>query len=210
MTIYVKIDTQAKYTNYTNYTNYDYYGYYTNREIEYSKETIEVIEENNDKQEEQTKENNDNNNSKEKHKVDDKKYQLALNDYYINKLVELIWCEDRTSIDNAKDVLSVIVNRAKSKNIKDILVIAAQRYQFSCYNNPNTIEKQVANKLDLEMRDKIRELVVAAIHGKFTPTHNGTHYYAYNKIKKPKWASKMVIVKKNNNHIFLAKLEERS
>jgi hypothetical protein len=140
----------------------------------------------------------------------DKKYQLTMDDYYINKLVELIWCEDRTSVENAKDVLSVIINRAKSNNVKDMLLVASQRYQFSCFNNQEILEKQRTSIQDIEMKGKIKELIIAAINGEFVPTHIGTHYYAYNKIKKPKWANKMVVVKRNNNHIFLAKLEERS
>jgi len=140
------------------------------------------------------------------HKREDKQ---SLNEEHINKLVDIIWCEDRTSINGAKDVLSTIINRSIKESvngivtIKEMITIATKSYQFSCYNNPKIIEKQKRNYTDMIMKDHIRKLVIDAINGNFVPTHIGTHYYAHKKIKKPKWAKNMIIVKVNNNHTFL-------
>jgi hypothetical protein len=123
---------------------------------------------------------------------------------HIKKLVDIVWCEDRTSIENAKDVLSTIINRTKNKtSIKDLVATATKSYQFSCYNNPGIIASQRVTKTDIAMKSYIRTMVVQAINGKFIPTHHATHYYAYRKIRKPKWAKQMAVVKINNNHVFL-------
>jgi hypothetical protein len=134
--------------------------------------------------------------------------QAALNkladELHIKKLVDIIWCEDRTSVENAKDVLSTIINRSKNKtSIKDLVAVATKSYQFSCYNNPGIIASQTTTKTDMAMKAHIRSIVMQAISGTFVPTHVGTHYYAFRKIKKPKWAKGMAVVKVNNNHIFL-------
>jgi spore germination cell wall hydrolase CwlJ-like protein len=123
---------------------------------------------------------------------------------HIKKLVDIIWCEDRTSIENAKDVLSTIVNRTKNKtSIKDLVATATKSYQFSCNNDPSIIATQRVTKTDIVMKSHIRSMVLQAISGRFVPTHYATHYYAYKKIKKPKWARHMAVVKINNNHVFL-------
>jgi predicted nucleic-acid-binding protein len=127
-----------------------------------------------------------------------------VNELHIKKLVDIIWCEDRTSIENAKDVLSTIVNRSKNKtSIKDLVAVATKSYQFSCNNDPGIIASQRVTKIDMVMKSRIRTLVIQAISGTFVPTHYATHYYAYRKIKKPKWAKHMAVVKVNNNHVFL-------
>jgi len=144
-----------------------------------------------DKQEQQKQQNNEN-------------YEE-----YVEIITNIIWCEDRTSLNNAKDVLSTIINRAKSTNIKDMATVATDPYQFSCYNSPKIIASQRTNKLDIVMKEKIKQLVLDAINGNFTITHNGTHYYAYKKIRKPRWAKKMRVVKKNDKHIFLVNLTPR-
>jgi uncharacterized membrane protein YhiD involved in acid resistance len=123
---------------------------------------------------------------------------------HIKKLVDIVWCEDRTSVENAKDVLSTIINRSKNKtSIKDLVATATKSYQFSCNNSPEIIASQTTTKRDILMKSHIRTLVIQAINGEFIPTHYATHYYAYRKIKKPKWAKHMAIVKVNNNHVFL-------
>jgi predicted nucleic-acid-binding protein len=127
-----------------------------------------------------------------------------MDELHIKKLVDIIWCEDRTSVENAKDVLSTIINRSKNKtSIKDLVAVATKSYQFSCYNNPGIIASQTTTKTDMAMKAHIRSIVMQAISGTFVPTHVGTHYYAFRKIKKPKWAKGMAVVKVNNNHIFL-------
>jgi hypothetical protein len=127
-----------------------------------------------------------------------------LNELHIRKLVDIVWCEDRTSIENAKDVLSTIVNRTKNKtSISDLVATATKSYQFSCNNDPSIIASQRVNKADMAMKSHIRAMVVQAINGEFIPTHHATHYYAFKKIKKPKWAKRMAVVKVNNNHVFL-------
>lgn len=127
-----------------------------------------------------------------------------MDELHIKKLVDIIWCEDRTSVENAKDVLSTIINRSKNKtSIKDLVAVATKSYQFSCYNAPEVIASQRVNKADMTMKSHIRNMVIQAINGEFTPTHYGTHYYAFKKIKRPKWAKHMVVVKVNNNHVFL-------
>jgi DNA-binding protein H-NS len=135
--------------------------------------------------------------------------QAALNkladELRVKKLVDIIWCEDRTSIENAKDVLSTIINRSKNKtSIEDLVHTATKSYQFSCNNDPTIIATQRTTKTDMVMKSHIRAMVIQAINGEFIPTHYATHYYAYRKIRMPKWAKHMVIVKINRNHIFLA------
>jgi Na+-transporting NADH:ubiquinone oxidoreductase subunit NqrC len=144
----------------------------------------------------------------EKQEQEQKQQQAAvnklINELHIRKLVDIVWCEDRTSIENAKDVLSTIVNRSKNKtSIKDLVAVATKSYQFSCNNDPGIIASQRVTKIDMVMKSHIRTLVIQAISGTFVPTHYATHYYAYRKIKKPKWAKHMAVVKVNNNHVFL-------
>jgi hypothetical protein len=131
-------------------------------------------------------------------------FNKLANELHIKKLVNIIWCEDRTSVENAKDVLSTIINRSKNKtSIKDLVAVATKSYQFSCNNDPSIIATQRVTKTDMVMKSHIRNMVMQAINGEFIPTHYATHYYAYRKIKKPKWAKHMAVVKINNNHVFL-------
>lgn len=148
--------------------------------------------------------NHNNTNIVKEHKEQKVNNNIVNDHRKIEELINLITCEDRSSKKAIKLVSSVIYNRSKNKTIDDYIKVIKEKYQFSCYDhNTDKIIAQSNNYKDMVMRNYTKFIVNDMINNKFVPIISATHYYAYKKIKKPKWAKKMVVVYKDKNHIYL-------
>lgn len=128
----------------------------------------------------------------------------------IKTIVEVLWCENRTSKTSMELVLSVVLNRAKDKTLDGVYMEIIKPYQFSCLNNETIIQSAklkmesdlVRYKIDLKMYKVAEEIVQTFLNGKFKSIISAKYYYAPLKVPKPKYLEDKPLILAFEDHDF--------
>ena len=115
-------------------------------------------------------------------------------------LARVIYGEARGESDNGRIAVgNVIINRAKNKSIKDVIM---QSKQFSCLN-PNDKNFQVISEPEINDSDMVecRKIADMLLSGRIMDNTRGSMFY-HEKSVKPYWAKNKTVKRKIGRHRF--------
>lgn len=116
----------------------------------------------------------------------------------LQEVSSVIYCESRNSIKEMKLVLSVIINRSSSRDIKSYFETISKKNQFECKGKE--IDKN--EPYYYEVMNFIKFLVLYTIYGDFQVKTHATHYFNHHR-SNPSWRESMVEVYSTPNHTYL-------